>query len=585
MRGILRWLWRHRWRIGAGLIVLLVIDAVQMVLPWLVGRAIDDFARGHQDQAGRFAALILVTGLVMASLRFFWRYLLIGAARRIRRDLRSHIYAHLLRLEPAFYDAKPTGELMALATNDIDAVTQACGFGMLALFDALFLVAFTIVAMSLIAPELLFQALAPLPVLAAFVVIAGRRIHGRFEVVQERFAGLTERVREAIAGVRVVKGFAREREFAADFAVGSKDYLRANFSLIRLSASFDPVIAALSGVATVIVLWSGGRLAIDGTITIGGFVAFTTYLGMLTWPMMAIGWVINLLQRGSASMKRIEQVLDRAPGIVDAPDAVSFPREAGIACTALTFRYPQRRDVTGVHSSDEGRPALAGCAFDLNPGATLGIIGLTGSGKTTLAHLLLRLVDPPPGTLSIGGVDVRRIRLDELRRHAALVPQDPFLFALSIRDNIRFARPEATQDEVERAARLACIHDEIVGFPQGYDAMLGERGVTLSGGQRQRVAIARAVIGDPRLLVLDDCLSAVDAATEAAVIANLHGFLHERTAVVISHRIAAVQASDLILVFSHGTMVEQGVHVGLLASGGLYARLADLQRAEEAIGS
>lgn len=571
MRFLLALIWRHRGAVALGLATLLVVDAVQVVLPRVLGAAIDALGSGHPGSVPSLALAIAGIAVVMAALRFFWRWLLIGAARRIRRELRAALHARLLAQEPAFFAVTPTGELMALATNDVDAVGEACGFGVLALFDSAFLAVMAVAAMLMISPTLTLWVLVPLPPLALFVLLAGRAIHRRFERVQERFGGLTESVREAVAGARAIKLAAREPDFDRHLAAATEAYRAENQRLIGLSASFDPVIAGLAALATAGALWFVGSAAIGGTVSVGDFVAFSAYLALLAWPMEAIGWTINLVQRGLASLARIRRVLDRDPAFGDDAAGLPFPAQPALACRGLGFAYPGA-PVTA-------RPALADIGFALPAGGVLGIIGPAGSGKSTLAALLARVLDPPPGTVSVGDADVRAIRLAELRRGLAMVPQDPYLFAMSVRDNLAFARPEATDDEVRAAARLACLHDDVERFPQGYATLVGERGVTLSGGQRQRVAIARALLADPRILILDDCLSAVDATTEATLLANLRVFMRGRTCVVISHRIAAVRDAGEILVLDQGRVVERGDHARLAAAGGLYARLDELQRA------
>lgn len=577
MRGILYYLWLYRARILLGLVALFIVDGAQLIVPLIIRAAVDELAQTGTAPLALYAGYILGIALVVAVFRFFWRYFIFGASRMIRRDLRDRLYAHLVKLSANFFTNTKTGDLMAHATNDVEAVQFACGMGILALADAVIMVSFSLAAMLSISWELVLLAFTPLPFVTVFVVIVGRMIHKRFTAVQEAFSLLTEKVREAISGVRVIKSFAQESGFSKDFGRTNELFIEKNLRLVRVQGFFEPMIALLAGLSSAIVLWVGGQKVIDNSITLGSFVAFTSYLGMLTWPMMALGFVINLMQRGAASMERIEKILQTPPEIADVPDAQPFPTTASLECKHLTFSYPV------AASSLNGRPVLRDLSFSLNEGQTLGIVGLTGAGKSTLAHLLCRIFEPPEGTLFIGGADVRRIRLSELRQALSLVPQDPFLFSATIRENIAFGRPDASESEIIRAAKLAGIYEEILDFPKGLDTIVGERGVSLSGGQKQRIAMARALLLNPKILILDDALSAVDAEKEEEILHNLKGVLQSRTAIIIAHRISAVKDSDLILVLDHGKIVERGRHEDLMARAGIYASLYELQQAEEAV--
>ncbi len=574
MRGLAEWLWKYRMRVFAGFISLLVVDGAGLLVPLVIRGAIDRLTRG---EGGVLRSGLYIVGLavIVVIFRFLWRYFFIGTARRIERDLRAKLYQHFLTLSASFYNTHKTGELMAHATNDIDAVSRACGFGVLTIADPLFMIPVAVGIMVSIDPHLTLYAVLPLPVLTAFMLGFGRLIHHRFETVQQVFSELMEKVRENVAGIRVVKSFVQEDGAARDFSRVNERFVDKNMALVRVWGLFQPLISLMSGATLAIVLWVGGIGVIKERITLGDFVAFTQYLNMLTWPMISLGFAVNVLQRGNASLGRINRLLAVSPAITDPPQP-RVPHDTHITIRNLTFAYP----------SEDGTappPVLRGINLKVEAGTTLGIVGLTGAGKTTLAHLIPRVFDPPPGTVFFGGADVRELALADLRSRIGFVPQDPFLFSATIRDNIAFGVSTATQAEVERAAQLAGIHDEISAFPDGYDTLVGERGIALSGGQKQRVAIARALLPDPPVLIFDDPLSAVDAEREAFILHNLHQFFHSRTVLIIAHRLSAVMHADQIIVLDHGEIVEQGTHDQLLARDGIYRRIWHLQQAQQEV--
>ncbi len=573
MKDIARFLWAYRVRVFMGLLSLVMVDAAQLITPLIIRQAVDALAGGAQVSLVQLGLLVLGIALFGAVWRFFWRFFLVGAARRIERALRARFYDHLLKLSTPYYTHTKTGDLMAHATNDMDAVMRACGFGVLTLADAVIMTSAALMFMLSISWELTLFAVVPLPLVSAVVLGFGRLIHRRFETVQEVFSLLMEKVREAISGIRVVKSYVQERGMERDYEKSNRHFVDVNMHLVKVWGLFDPSIAFLSGLGTAIVLWAGGTRVITGAISLGDFVAFTSYLGMLVWPMMALGFMVNLMQRGSASMGRINRIFDTTPEITSPPDPAPVPERASVEIKGLTFAY------------GDGPPVLRDVSLAVEAGQTLGVIGPVGSGKSTLAHLIPRLFDPPPGTVFYGGADVRALDLNALRNRIGMVPQDPFLFSSTIRDNIRFGRADAPEAEVIEAAKLAGIHEEIEEFPRGMDTIVGERGVSLSGGQKQRVGIARALLVEPDLLILDDCLSAVDAEKEEEILHNLRDVLESRTAIVIAHRISAVQNADLIVVLDEeGRVSERGTHDALIAHGGFYAHLFKLQQAERQLG-
>ncbi len=571
MDRISTWLWRYRGRVFAGFVTLVIVDGATLVMPLVIGKAIDGLTTGQANLL-LYGLWILGLAFIALVLRFAWRLLLIGTARRIERDLRAKLYGHLLSMPASFYNETRTGDLMAHATNDVEAVTRACGFGLITIIDPLVMIPVSLGIMLSIDSRMTLYAAIPLPILTVVMLTFGKVIHRRFERVQEAFSAVMEKVRENVSGVRVLKSFAQEPGSERDFARTNQRLVDENMSLVRVHGLFHPLIELLGGATLAIILWVGGSSVVRGRVSLGDFVAFAQYLSMLIWPMIAVGQAVSLIQRGSASLQRINALLSLQADIGD-PEAPQPLRGASIAVRDLTFVYPGAEDRADV-------PALSHITLSVPEGSTLGVVGLTGSGKSTLAHLIPRVFDPPAGTVFLGGVDVRDLSLAELRSAVGFVPQDPFLFSATIAENIAFGRPDASRELVVRAAEMAGIHDEILAFPDGYETRVGERGLSLSGGQKQRVAIARALLCDPRIVVFDDPLSAVDAEREEVILANLRQFFRGRTCVLIAHRLSAVREADHIVVLDGGRAVEEGRHEELVAQGGMYAKVWALQQAE-----
>jgi ATP-binding cassette subfamily B protein len=574
----LHYLWpflrTYRRKLIPGILAILASVVVGMASPLLVGRAIDSLrSEVRPGTLLGYAALLVGISLVQGIFSYLQRMILVGMSRDVEYDLRNRYFSSLEAQPPGFFYDHPTGDLMARATNDLQAVRMLCGPAIMYSVNTLFTAAGALFFMGRINLGLTLLALVTMPFVAASTKLFGQRIHTLFTEVQGRFADISTRVQESFAGVRVVRAYAQEEREEADFRKVNEEYLQGNRRLIAWSVAFHPLLQALIGLGFVAVLWYGGLLVVRGRITVGQFVTFNFFLGKLVWPMIAIGWVANLVQRGTASLQRIRDVMEVEPAIRDVPPLVDTEIRGAVRADHLTFSYPT------------GEPVLSDITFNVAAGQTVALVGRTGSGKSTLLALIPRLVDPPEQSLWLDGVDVRRIRLADLRAAIGMVPQETFLFSATIRENIALGRPDATEAQVLDAARLAQLESDLALFPQGLDTMVGERGITLSGGQKQRVALARALLRDPRLLLLDDCLSAVDTQTEEQILRNLRTVFEGRTVFLVSHRISTVQEADLILVLERGRIVERGTHQQLLAFGGLYADLHQRQLLEEELAA
>ena len=564
---------RNRWALIAGLLSLLAVDFLQLLIPMVIKRAIDALTLGKATstlllQSG---GMIMAIAFTMASLRYVWRYCLFGLSRKIEEGIRNRLYEHIQTLSVSFYHRTKTGDLMARAINDINAVRMATGMGLVALTDGLVLGVSAIGFMLYIDPSLTLISILPAPILIVFTRILTRRMSSGFERVQGTFSDLTERAREAFAGVRVVKAYARESWTYGKLKKEGETYIRENIQLTKTIGFFSAMMAIFTNLGLAIVIWFGGRLTILGQITTGDFVAFISYLNLLMWPMMAIGWVTNMIQRGAASLRRLNRVFNEVPEIQDlAPN-----RDRGLLHGKIEFRG------TGITYPGAGRPAIKEVHFTVEAGQTAALVGKVGSGKSTLLQAIPRLFNVPRGTVFIDGMDIGAIPLKSLRQSIGFVTQEVFIFSDTIRNNVLFAREGVSEEALVKALKTAEIYEEIMALDQGLDALLGERGITLSGGQRQRLSIARAILTDPPVLILDDALSMVDTRTEEHILNHILESRKGKTNLIVSHRISTISRADVIGVFVDGELVETGDHQTLIGKGKEYARLYERQRLEQ----
>ena len=578
LRRLIPFFRKYRGRMGLGLVLVVLSAALGSVIPWLLRGAIDAIRDGApRGVIWRIAGLMVGSALAGGVLRFWMRELMNGVSRWVEYDLRNVLFARLERMEPAYYARNRTGDLMARLTNDLGAVRMTAGPAIMYLANTIFGGLFALAFMLRIDARLTALALLPMVLLPVIMVRLGRLIHDRFEEVQEHFGDMTTRAQENLSGVRIVRAYRQEAAEVARWTALNEEYLERNMKLARLHGLMDPALGLLAGLGALVVLWLGGTLAMRGTISVGAFVAFGFYLGMLTWPLIALGWVINLFQRGAASMGRLLDILDAEPTITSPPAPRALPPAAGgraLEFRGVGFHYPSPEGA-------EPRWVLRDVSFRVPAGGTLGLVGATGSGKSALMDLIPRLADPQEGEVLIDGVPVRELSLEALRREIGYVPQETLLFSETIDANLRYGG--ASEEDARAAARIARLDETIASFPGGYETLLGERGINLSGGQRQRASLARALARRPRIVLLDDALSAVDTHTEAEILHGLGGALSGLTAVIASHRISAIRDATWIIVLDEGRVVEQGRHEELLARRGRYWSLLRRQRLEESI--
>lgn len=567
----------HKWSYFLGMFWLLVVDIMQLLVPQIMGSLIDSFQDNLLDRNGilRYCFYILLTGLLISIGRYFWRIYIVSNSRKLEYYLRKNLFEHLLTLSPNYFNHHKTGDLMSHATNDINAVRMAMGFGLIMAVDSVFLISFSLFMMARTTNlTLTVFALFNLPIIFLITRKFGNIIYTRSRKVQEAFSELTEVSQESFAGIRVIKSFIQEDLVGENFTKVNEDNLKKNLSLVRISGSFHPLLQFVSSLSLLVTIFLGGRMVILGSISLGSFIAFTSYLGLLNWPVRALGQVINVFQRGAASMDRINKILDEKAEITDSENPI-VPSEINgkIEFKNVSFKY-----------NGSNYNALEDIDFTLDEGKTLAIVGRTGSGKTTIVNLLLRLYDIDNGEILVDDVNIKDLSLRALRENIGYVAQDNFLFSRTISENVAFAFDgEPDMDEVIKASQVSEVYENIIDFPKGFDTVLGERGVTLSGGQKQRTSIARAVIKNSPILILDDSLSAVDTETEENIINNLKELTKNTTTILIAHRISTIKHADEIIFLDEGQIVERGSHDELVKLRGQYNDLHEKQLLEERI--
>lgn len=560
---------RYKKDIILGLIALFVVDITSLIVPLIIRGAIDSLSLGIATGSllRKYALYIIGLAILGALFRYLWRYYIVGSSRKVEQYLHNKLFFHLQTLSASFFDRTKTGDLMARSINDINAVRMATGPGIARSVDAVVHFVFSLAFMLYISLTLTLYTVIPLFSIGIIVTIFGKRIHNRFEKVQKGFADITEEVRESLSGIREIKAFVQEEGKIKEFKKVNEKFVDKNMSLVKIWGMFFPLIMLIGGLATALVILFGGTRVIFNEVSLGDMVAFSTYLAMLTFPLMSIGWVVNLVQRGAASMGRINKILLTSPEIKDGKDAIEVNIRGKIEYRHLSFTYQNHRGLV-----------LKDINLLIEPGRRLGIVGKVGSGKSTLIQLLLRIYNPSSGHLFIDDIDIRKISLSSLRKAIGVIPQESTLFSTSIRENITFGNSQISDQEIIEIIKKCKIYEEIKEFPRGLDTLVGERGITLSGGQKQRIALARAIIMNPKILILDDAFSSVDTETEEEILQNLKEIMQNRTSIVVSQRISSVKDLDFIIVIEEGKIVERGTHEELLNLNGFYANLYERQK-------
>jgi ATP-binding cassette subfamily B multidrug efflux pump len=595
LRPLVPYLKRYRSGLFWGGLCVLFNNGIWVLFPQVLRRAVNDLNSGvTRHKLLIYSLIVIALALAKGIFQFLTRWVLIGISRDIEFDLRNDLFAHLERLSHSYYQRNRTGDIMARATNDLNAVRMLLGPAIMYSANTIVFTAGALGFMLAISPKLTLYAFLPLPIASIVIQYFGRRIHERFERIQAMFSDISARAQENFSGARVIRAYVQEQSEIAAFEGANQEYIRRSLGLVRLMGMLWPTLELMLGAAVVIVLWLGGRQVLMGKMNIGAFVAFNTYMVQLTWPVIALGWVINIFQRGTASLVRIQEILSQEPEIADEEQAASHEPRATSEQVARSSKLVARSlvgeiEFRNLNFAYNGVSGLKDINLRIPAGSSLAIVGPTGSGKTTLVNLIPRIYDAEPGTVLIDGRPIRQFPLDSLRRQIGFVPQETFLFSDTIRENIAYGTAqeispktvETSLDDIKAAATAANIAQDIESFPEGYNTMVGERGITLSGGQKQRTAIARALLRSPRILILDDALSSVDTNTEDKILNHLRAIMRGRTTIFISHRVSTVRNADCIAVLHQGRIVELGTHDQLIASNGYYTDLYNKQLLEE----
>jgi len=558
-----------------GIILLLFVALLQLIPPKIIGFVADDIVSNRLTwgKLGIWIFALIIIPLLMYILRYYWRIYIFGSSVKLARILRNQLYEHFTKMSSSFYQRKRIGDLMAHATNDIQAIQQTAGSGVLTAVDSLATGGFVIITMATtISWQLTCISLLPLPLIALLTNWYGTKLHARFEKAQEAFSLLNDKTQETISGMKVIKTFGQEKEDIEAFKKQSTDVVEKNIAVAKIDALYDPTISACVGLSFFLSIGVGALYVVKGSITIGQLISFNTYLGLLIWPMLAFGWFFNIVERGRASYDRVKRLLEEKVEIEDSNMSISLIPSGDIDFHVHSFYYPGKTD-----------PVLQDITFILRQGKTLGIAGKTGSGKTTLIKMLIREYEGYEGEILIGGLPIQKYKLDDFRKAFGYVPQDNFLFSTTVRENIAFAKANASDEETISAAKIANIHEDIIEFAQGYETVVGERGVSLSGGQKQRIAIARALLLNPEILILDDSLSAVDAKTEESILQALKQNRIGKTTIITSHRLSAIQHADVILVLDEGKVIQSGTHEKLISEEGWYRKMYFRQQLESLV--
>jgi ATP-binding cassette subfamily B multidrug efflux pump len=584
LRPLIPYFKKYRRSYAVGTLCVFLTNGIWIFFPLVIRRAVDDLHLGiTRHKLITYASLLLAVAAIKGIFQFLTRWIVIGVSREIEFDLRNDLFRHLESLSYSYYQRTRTGDIMARATNDLNAVRMLLGPAIMYSANTIVFTAGALAFMLSISPKLTLYAFLPLPIVSITIQYFGRKIHERFERIQAMFSEISARAQENFSGARVIRAYVQEEAEIAAFEAANQEYIRRSLKLVRLMGMLWPTLETMLGLAIVLVLWLGGREVISGRITVGGFVAFNTYMVQLTWPIIALGWVINIFQRGTASMGRINEILVEKPEIEDseAIQVKSRTAESLVPTQATPTQILGEIEFRHLNFSYGSTPVLRDINLRIPAGSSLAIVGPTGSGKTTLVSLIPRIYDAEPGSVLIDGIPIREYPIAALRQSLGFVPQETFLFSETVRENIAFGEKDASDDDVRSAAQAASIAEEIESFPEQYRTLVGERGITLSGGQKQRTAIARAIIRNPRILILDDALSSVDTHTEDKILNHLREIMQGRTTIFISHRVSTVRNADRIAVLHAGQIVELGTHDELVAKNGYYTDLYNKQLLEE----